>query len=33
MGKPIIHAVEDVNAIFYTTGLDVLIIANYLLEK
>lgn len=33
MGKPIIHSVEDAIALFYTTGVDVLVIGNCLLEK
>jgi carbamoyltransferase len=33
MGKPIIHSVEDALGLFYTTGLDVLVIENYLIEK
>lgn len=33
MGKPIIHSVEDAIGIFYTTGLDGLVIEDYLIEK
>jgi len=33
MGKPIIHSVEDAISVFYTTGLDVLVIEDYLIEK
>jgi carbamoyltransferase len=33
MGKPIIHSVEDAVALFYTTGLDALVIGDYLFEK
>ncbi|WP_372369762.1 carbamoyltransferase [Candidatus Uabimicrobium sp. HlEnr_7] len=33
MGKPIIHSVEDAIALFYTTGIDALIIDDYLIEK
>jgi carbamoyltransferase len=33
MGKPIIHSVEDAMTVFYTTGLDYLIIGNYILYK
>lgn len=33
MGKPIIHSVEDAVALFYTTGLDALVIEDYLIEK
>ena len=33
MGKPIIHSVEDAIGIFFTSGLDVLVIDNYLIEK
>ncbi|MCI5125045.1 MAG: hypothetical protein D3925_11355 [Candidatus Electrothrix sp. AR5] len=33
MGKPIIHSVEDAMAVFYTTGLDVLVINNFFIEK
>jgi carbamoyltransferase len=33
MGKPIIHSVEDAIAVFYTSGLDALVIGNVLVEK
>ena len=33
MGKLIIHTVEDAISVFYTTGLDVLVIEDYLIEK
>lgn len=33
MGKPIIHSVEDAVAVFYTTGLDVLVVGDLLVEK
>jgi carbamoyltransferase len=33
MGKPIIHSVEDAIAVFYTTGLDALVIGDLLIEK
>lgn len=33
MGKPIIHSVEDALGVFYTSGLDALIIDDYLIEK
>lgn len=33
MGKPIIHSVEDAVAVFFTTGLDALIINDMLIEK
>jgi carbamoyltransferase len=33
MGKPIIHSVEDALGLFYTTGLDALVIDDYLIEK
>ena len=33
MGKPIIHSVEDAIAVFYTTGLDALVIGDMLIEK
>ncbi len=33
MGKPIVHSVEDVIGLFYTSGLDVLVIDDYLFEK
>lgn len=33
MGKPIIHTVEDAVAMFYTTGLDALIIGDLVIEK
>ena len=33
MGKPIVHALEDAISVFYTTGLDALVIGDYLLEK
>ncbi len=33
MGKPIVHSIEDVLGLFYTCGLDVLVIDDYLIEK
>jgi carbamoyltransferase len=33
MGKPIIHTVEDALAVFYTSGLDVLVIEDEIFEK
>jgi carbamoyltransferase len=33
MGKPIIHSVEDAIAVFYTSGLDVLVIDDTMFEK
>ncbi|MCI0655419.1 MAG: nodulation protein nolNO [Methylococcaceae bacterium] len=33
MGKPIIHTVEDALGVFLTTGLDALVIGDYLLSK
>lgn len=32
MGKPIIHSVEDALAVFQTSGIDVLVINNYMLQ-
>ncbi len=33
MGKPIIHSIEDAVAVFYTTGLDVLVIGDIMITK
>jgi carbamoyltransferase len=33
MGKPISHSVEDVIAVFATSGLDALVIGDYFIEK
>lgn len=33
MGKPIIHSVEDAVSVFHTTGLDVLVIEDVIIEK
>jgi len=33
MGKPIMHSVEDAIGLFYTTGLDALVLEDYLIEK
>lgn len=33
MGRPIIHSVEDALGLFYTTGLDALVIEDHLIEK
>ncbi len=33
MGKPIIHSAEDAMTVFYTTGLDRLVIGRFILEK
>jgi carbamoyltransferase len=33
MGKPIVHAVEDALGMFFSSGLDALVIEDYLIEK
>jgi carbamoyltransferase len=33
MGKPIAHGVEDAISVFYTSGIDVLVIENHLIAK
>lgn len=33
MGKPIIHSLQDAISMFFTSGLDVLVIGDYLIEK
>ena len=33
MGKPLVHSLEDAIAMFMTTGLDVLVVNNYLISK
>ncbi|MEQ8755696.1 MAG: carbamoyltransferase C-terminal domain-containing protein [Coleofasciculus sp. G1-WW12-02] len=33
MGKPIIHSLEDAITVFFTTGLDALVIEDYIIEK
>jgi carbamoyltransferase len=33
MGKPIIHSLEDALGLFHTTGLDALVVGDYLIEK
>ena len=33
MGKPLVHTLEDALAVFLTTGLDVLVIDDYLISK
>lgn len=33
MGKPIMHGIEDALSVFLTTGLDVLVVGDYLIEK
>ena len=33
MSKPIIHTLEDAISVFYTSGLDVMVINNYIIEK
>ncbi len=33
MGQPIIHSLEDALGLFYTTGLDALVVEDYLIEK
>ena len=33
MGKPIVHSIEDAIGMFYTTGMDVLVIEDYLIVK
>ena len=33
LGKPIIHSLEDALGVFYTTGLDALVVDDYIIEK
>lgn len=33
MGKPIVHSSEDAIALFYTSGVDVLVIGDYIIQK
>jgi carbamoyltransferase len=33
IGKPIVHSVEDAIGVFYTTGLDALVLEDFLIEK
>jgi carbamoyltransferase len=33
MGKPLIHSLEDAVSVFLTTGLDALVIDDYLITK
>jgi carbamoyltransferase len=33
MGKPIINSLEDALGLFFTTGLDALVVGDYLIEK
>jgi carbamoyltransferase len=33
MGKPIVHSVEDALGMFFTSGLDALVIEDYVIEK
>lgn len=33
MGKPIINSLEDALGVFYTTGLDTMVVGDYLIEK
>ena len=33
MGKPILHSAEDAILMFYTTGLDALVVEDWLLTK
>jgi carbamoyltransferase len=33
MGKPIVHSVEDAVSVFLTTGLDALVIGDFLIAK
>lgn len=33
MGKPIIHSVEDALAVFYTSGIDMLVLGDHVIEK
>lgn len=33
MGKPILHSPEDTLLMFYTTGIDVLVVGDYIIEK
>jgi carbamoyltransferase len=33
MGKPIVHSLEDCLGVFFTTGIDVLVVDDVLIEK
>jgi carbamoyltransferase len=33
MGKPLVHSLEDALAVFLTTGLDVLVVNDYMITK
>jgi carbamoyltransferase len=33
MGKPIIHSVEDALAVFFTSGIDVLVLGDHVIRK
>ena len=33
MGKPIVHSVQDAITVFYTSGLDLLVIGPFILDK
>lgn len=33
MGKPIVHSAEDAVALLYTSGLDALVVEDYLITK
>jgi carbamoyltransferase len=33
MGKPIAHSVEDAISVFYTSGIDLLVIENHVIAK
>jgi len=33
MGKPMIHTIEDAMGVFYTTGLDAMVIDDIIVEK
>jgi carbamoyltransferase len=33
MGKPLVHSLEDALTVFMTTGLDVLVVNDYLITK
>jgi carbamoyltransferase len=33
MGKPIIHTMEDAIGVFFTSGIDVLVAGDYIIEK
>jgi carbamoyltransferase len=33
MGRPIVHSLEDAVGMFFTTGLDALVVEDYVIEK